>query len=264
MFEVSPQSFFQARVRGVSVGMMHAAPSVPPHRHLAACCHPQVNTGQANELLRRVEAACALREGRQDVLLDLFCGTGAIGAPRARVLTPPPWASRLFCALPCSAPLRPRPPEAASVNIAAGLCLASRAKELHGWEISPDAVRDARANAERNGVGNASFHCGDLKTAAAALGRRVPDPDVIVVDPARAGMAPALVGFLRRTRARRLVYVSCNPATMARDAKLLCAEAAAEGMAPFVLESVEPVDMFPQTAHIEAVAVFAREQLLGR
>lgn len=72
-------------------------------------------------------------------------------------------------------------------------------------------------------MGNATFHCGDLKGAAAALGRRVPDPDVIVVDPARAGMAPALVGFLRGTRARRLVYVSCNPPTQARDLRLLCA-----------------------------------------
>lgn len=119
-------------------------------------------------------------------------------------------------------------------------------------------------------MGNATFHCGDLKGAAAALGRRVPDPDVIVVDPARAGMAPALVGFLRGTRARRLVYVSCNPPTQARDLRLLCAPvgggeggeggaAGAAGGVPFRLERVTPVDMFPQTSHIEAVAVLTRD-----
>lgn len=141
-------------------------------------------------------------------------------------------------------------------TLPAGLCLAAKAKELHGWDIVPEAVRDARANAERNGVANAMFHLGDLKSAAGAIGKKVPSPDVIVVDPARAGMAPALVGFLRASGARRLVYVSCNPPTQARDLKLLCAEGGVG--VPYRLLRVTPVDMFPQTSHIEAVAVLTR------
>ncbi|KAK3272100.1 hypothetical protein CYMTET_19586 [Cymbomonas tetramitiformis] len=141
-----------------------------------------------------------------------------------------------------------------------GLSVAHRSREVHGVELVADAVRDARVNAERNGLSNCHFHQGDLGKLAADLGSIVPQPDVCIVDPARAGLPRALTRFLSKTLPPRLVYVSCNPATQARDIRDLC-----EGMVDrktrkrrggkYQLMSVVPVDMFPHTAHVETVAV---------
>mmetsp|Transcript_11663 Transcript_11663/g.15851 ORF Transcript_11663/g.15851 Transcript_11663/m.15851 type:complete len:109 (-) Transcript_11663:25-351(-) len=100
---------------------------------------------------------------------------------------------------------------------------------------------------------------------ASTLGSLSPRPDVVIVDPARAGLDPSLVAFLRKTAApRRIVYVSCNPTTQARDLRALCndeTEDIASSGAKYTLVSVTPVDMFPQTTHVETVAVLDRNEM---
>lgn len=133
------------------------------------------------------------------------------------------------------------------------LLFARHAREAVGVESVPDAVRHARLNAKRNGIGNARFVEGESRPIlrAWARGERpdAPRPDVVVVDPPRAGLHPRVVARSAELRPRRLVYVSCNPATLARDA----ADFAGHG---YALTSVEPFDMFPHTPHIECVARF--------
>ncbi len=129
------------------------------------------------------------------------------------------------------------------------LFLAARAGRVVGVERDPDAVRCARRNAERLGVRNADFSCGD---AAAALRGEAPlvrpDVDVVVLDPPRIGMGPGTAEGLARLRPKRIVYVSCDPATQARDIRCLT------GMG-FALRSLQPLDMFPQTSHVEIVGL---------
>ncbi|WP_309119082.1 23S rRNA (uracil(1939)-C(5))-methyltransferase RlmD [Paenibacillus sp.] len=132
------------------------------------------------------------------------------------------------------------------------LWLARAAGEVRGIEAVPEAVEDARRNAAANGVDNASFHVGlseELLPRWAESGFR---PDVVVVDPPRSGCDRRLLDALRRVRPKRIVYVSCNPSTLAKDAAALLAGGA------YRLASVEPVDMFPHTAHVECVVAFDR------
>jgi tRNA/tmRNA/rRNA uracil-C5-methylase (TrmA/RlmC/RlmD family) len=131
------------------------------------------------------------------------------------------------------------------------LWLADAAKEVRGIEAVPDAVEDARRNARRNEIANASFHQGlaeELLPQWAAAGFK---PDVVVVDPPRSGCDRRLLDALTRTKPSRLVYVSCNPATLAKDVKVLL-----DG--GFRLSSVQPVDMFPHTSHVESVVLMVR------
>lgn len=126
------------------------------------------------------------------------------------------------------------------------LWLASAAKEVRGIEAVPEAIEDARRNARRNGVGNASFHVGlaeELLPAWTAAGAAF---DAVVVDPPRVGCDRRLLDALVRAKPKRIVYVSCNPATLAKDAKALL-----DG--GYRLASVQPVDLFPHTAHVECV-----------
>jgi len=134
---------------------------------------------------------------------------------------------------------------------AIALLLARRAARVDGVELVPEAVESARRNAELNGLaGRVAFHCGDALELLKAS--RLPRPDAVVVDPPRAGLHPGVVARLLELAPRRLVYVSCNPATQARDAALL----ARGGYRPLRLS---PVDMFPHTAHVETVASFLKE-----
>jgi len=128
------------------------------------------------------------------------------------------------------------------------LLLARQAKHVIGIEVVADAVENARENAKRLGVENAEFILGDLKDLfhPDKEGPDLPIPDVVVVDPPRAGLHPRVVKELLRLAPRRIVYVSCNPATLARDLELFCQER-------FDLDGVQPVDMFPHTTHIETV-----------
>ena len=143
----------------------------------------------------------------EQTLYDLYCGTGSIG---------------IFCS--------------------------RGAKKVVGIEAVEDAVKDARVNAEMNDVRHYEPFVGDvLKVCDDAFMQRHGRPDVVITDPPRAGMHEGLVQQLLKMRAPRIVYVSCNPATQARDLKLL-SEA-------YDVKSVQPVDMFPQTHHVECVAM---------
>ncbi|KXZ44570.1 hypothetical protein GPECTOR_65g188 [Gonium pectorale] len=205
----------------------------------------KTNTAQAAVLYDIVRRAAGLRPGRTDALLDLYCGTGAIG-----------------------------------------LALAAECREVVGVEVAEAAASDARRNASLNGIANATFLCADVDqltrldellqqhepfpsaapsaagggagdggsaAAAAAAGGRFA-PDVVVVDPARGGLSAAAAAFLAGCGARRVVYVSCNVATQARDLDRLVNGPGAA----FRLAGVTPVDMFPHTDHVETVAVLER------
>lgn len=128
-----------------------------------------------------------------------------------------------------------------------GLFLSEAAREVVGIEMAESSVADARRNAEMNGVANCRFLAGDMKDVLPAAGV---SPDVVVVDPPRAGLHKDVVPQLLDLRPRRIVYVSCNPTTLARDLALM-AEA-------YDVAEVQPVDLFPHTYHIESVARLER------
>jgi len=125
--------------------------------------------------------------------------------------------------------------------------LAQEAREMIGMEVVESAVADARRNCRRNGIDNCRFVAGDIRQTLPALGVR---PDVMIIDPPRAGMHADVLQEVMTLGPRRMVYVSCNPATLARD-MLQLKEA-------YRLIEVQPVDMFPHTFHIEAVAALER------
>jgi 23S rRNA (uracil1939-C5)-methyltransferase len=171
----------------------------------------QTNSAAAAILLEKVSDGCGL--SGSEVLWDLYCGTGtmAIGLARA-------------------------------------------AKKVIGFELSPEAVADARINAGLNGADNCEFVLGDMKAllrSPDSLVGRYGSPQVVVTDPPRAGMHPSVVESLAVLAPPRIVCVSCNPATLARDLKML--------MERYRLVRVQPVDLFPHTPHIEAVAVLERK-----
>ncbi len=132
------------------------------------------------------------------------------------------------------------------------LSLARHAGEVWGVELSEDAVAGALAGAERNDVGNARFRAGDARRVVRELLEEVGRPDLVVLDPPRAGLGRKTVERVIDAAPKRIVYVSCNPTTFAADAALLA-------QAGFALERVRPVDMFPQTPHIECVSLLARK-----
>ncbi|MDX9751666.1 MAG: 23S rRNA (uracil(1939)-C(5))-methyltransferase RlmD [Flavobacteriales bacterium] len=126
------------------------------------------------------------------------------------------------------------------------LYLASRAKHVAGVEIVPESVADARVNAELNGITNVSFTSGDMKKVMdAAFVQGHGRPDVVVTDPPRAGMDEPVVRHLLELAPPRIVYVSCNPATQARDLAILNER--------YRIDHVQPIDMFPHTYHVENV-----------
>ncbi|MBR2929618.1 MAG: 23S rRNA (uracil(1939)-C(5))-methyltransferase RlmD [Clostridia bacterium] len=153
---------------------------------------------------------------KADTVLDLYCGAGSIG-----------------------------------------LSMARDAGEVIGIEIVESAVECAKENAVANGITNASFFTGDaanterlLEAAERKIGKRI-DPDVVILDPPRAGCAPELLSFVASREPKRIVYISCNPKTLARDAELLAALG-------YKADTVYPVDMFPMTGHVESVVCLTR------
>jgi 23S rRNA (uracil1939-C5)-methyltransferase len=132
-----------------------------------------------------------------------------------------------------------------------GLSLAPRAGEVWGLEIVEAAVADAIANARRNEIDNARFFAGDTRLALRELVEQAGRPDVLVVDPPRAGLSQKVVRRVIEAAPRRIVYISCNPTTLAPNAAQLVE-------AGYALRRVVPVDMFPQTPHIECVALLER------
>ena len=133
-----------------------------------------------------------------------------------------------------------------------GLCLAGQAGSVWGVEISEEAVACAIENASLNGVRNASFFAGNVSLALEELRERAGAPDVVVVDPPRAGLAGKALRRLARLGAPRIVYVSCNPTTLSGDLKTLREDWGYE------LRRCTPLDMFPHTPHIESVSLLER------
>ncbi len=169
----------------------------------------QVNRDGA-ELLYRTAAKMAELQG-EEIMLDLYCGTGTIG-----------------------------------------LSMAKSVKGLCGIEIVESAVRCARENAERNGIHNAEFVCadaGDRDVILAAAGGKC--PDVVVMDPPRKGSTKELVDCLADLNVPKVVYISCDPDTLARDAAWFKERG-------YELGNVQPVDMFPRTGHVESVVCLTR------
>ncbi|MBV9839589.1 MAG: 23S rRNA (uracil(1939)-C(5))-methyltransferase RlmD [Solirubrobacterales bacterium] len=132
-----------------------------------------------------------------------------------------------------------------------GLLLAPRVAEVWGLELVPEAISDAIANARANEIDNAHFFAGDVRLALRELTGRAGRPDLLVVDPPRAGLSQKVVRRLIEAAPRRIVYVSCNPTTLAPNAAQLVE-------AGYRLRRLRPVDMFPQTPHIECVALLER------
>ncbi len=168
----------------------------------------QTNTAQAERLFALVEAACEL--GGDEILVDLYSGTGAIS-----------------------------------------LLLARRCRHVYGIEIAPAAVADAVRNARANGIDNCTFLAGEVRHVLPALIAQGVDAETVVADPPRAGFHPKALTALAALAPARIVYVSCNPSTLARDVGELVRRG-------YRLEWVQPVDMFPQTPHIEAIARLRR------
>lgn len=178
-FKISPQSFYQVNRKGA-------------------------------ELLYTKAAEYAALKG-DEVLLDLYCGTGTIG-----------------------------------------LSMAHKAKKLVGVEIVPKAIEDAKENAKINGVDNARFICGDAAKAAETLKSEGLTPDVIIIDPPRKGCDKSLIKTISEMNPKRVVYVSCDPATLARDLAVF-------GELGFKAQEATPVDMFPRTSHVECVTWLIRQ-----
>lgn len=169
----------------------------------------QVNRTQAEKLYSIAQSYAQLNT--DDVLLDLYCGTGTIG-----------------------------------------LSMASRVKKLIGVEVIPQAIENAKRNAKLNHINNAEFICGDATKAAKSLENRGIKPSVIIVDPPRKGCDKQLIEIISNMSPNRVVYVSCDSATMARDIKVFNEY----GYTP---QEVTPVDMFPGTAHVETVVKLVRK-----
>ena len=172
----------------------------------------QTNTEQAYHLYSVVRRFVTSENTDLPLIYDLYTGTGTIA------------------------------------NFCAGRCA-----KVVGIEYVPEAIEDAKVNSRINGITNTSFFAGDMKRVLdddfiAANGR----PDVIILDPPRAGVDEPVIGVIRRAAPKRIVYVSCNPATQARDLALLDSD--------YRVVAVQPVDMFPHTHHVENVVKLERRE----
>ena len=134
------------------------------------------------------------------------------------------------------------------------LAMAGAAGKVIGVEVIPQAVEDARDNAKRNGIENAEFFCGDAGAAALELEKNGVKPDVVVVDPPRKGLNADTIEALHRMAPRRIVYVSCDPATLARDVALLKDQG-------YTLASATAADLFPRCSHVETVVLLSKGEV---
>ena len=133
-----------------------------------------------------------------------------------------------------------------------GLYMAPQAKHVYGVEVVPSAIKDAEENATKNQLNNTTFECGKAEDVILEWKAQGIRPDVVMVDPPRKGCDETFVKTLLKLNPKRIVYISCNPSTQQRDAQLLSDN--------YHLVEITPVDMFPQTTHIETVALFERKE----
>ena len=132
-----------------------------------------------------------------------------------------------------------------------GMHVANDSKKVFGIESVVDSVEDAQRNAKRNNIRNIEFLKGDCEKMLPVLVNSDIRPDVIILDPPRKGSTTKLLDAISKTDCKKIVYVSCNPATLARDAKQLVDKG-------YIIEQIQPVDMFPHTYHVETVALMSR------
>ena len=128
--------------------------------------------------------------------------------------------------------------------------MVGKAKKLLGIEIIPQAIENARENALKNGIKNAEFICSDASSAAKRLTAEKANPDVIVIDPPRKGCDNTVIDAVCTMSPKRVVYVSCDPETLARDLSVFSQKG-------YVVGEVTPVDMFPRTQHVETVVLMS-------
>ena len=190
-------------------------------------------------------------------LTDVLCGSEFELSPQAFYQINPPQAERLYeLAVDYALP----EPGGTVLDLYCGagtisLALARRAGRVIGAEIVPEAVENARRNAACNGIGNAEFICADAGDAARLLSERGIRPDAIVVDPPRKGMSEEALRQVAKMQPKRIAYVSCDPATLARDLKRLTELG-------YVPQKAVAVDMFPKTAHVETVVLLTERPLV--
>lgn len=132
-----------------------------------------------------------------------------------------------------------------------GLCIAHKAKRIIGVEIIPQAIENAKINANINNIDNAEFFCGDAFDLALSLENRGISPDVVILDPPRKGCQKELFDVISRMSPHRIVYVSCDSATLARDLAVLHTKG-------YITREITPVDMFPRTPHVECVVLLTK------
>lgn len=181
--------------------------------HISPLSFYQVNPRAAKLLYEKARQYAELK--KDEILLDLYCGTGTIG-----------------------------------------LIMAKDAGRVIGAEIIEQAVADAKENAKLNGIENADFICVDAEEAAKTLFEKEIKPDVVVLDPPRKGCSPQVLSTVSKMQPRRIVYVSCDPATLARDLKIFASLG-------YNTKKVTAVDMFPRTAHVETVCQLVLEKPVG-
>ncbi len=170
----------------------------------------QVNTAQAEKLFAEAKRLAAPK--KDELLLDLYCGAGAIG-----------------------------------------LSMADTVGKVIGVEVVPQAIEDAKANAKRAGISNAEFFAGDAGEIAAKFAAEGRKPDIIVLDPPRKGCDTLTLDACLEMAPSRIVMISCNPSTAARDAAYLCENG-------FTLDVLRPADFFPRTKHVECVVLMSRKK----
>jgi len=190
----------------------------------------------------------------KDCITDTLCGFDFEISPQAFYQINPPQAEKLYnkaMEYAFSSPAK----LAFDLYCGAGtisLCLARHAEKVIGAEIVPEAVINAEKNALSNNVSNAEFICADAGEAASMLAERGLKPDVVVVDPPRKGMDENAIKAVSSMKPHKIVYVSCNPSTLARDIMRF-------NKNNYILKEVTAVDMFPRTSHVETVALLIRE-----
>jgi 23S rRNA (uracil1939-C5)-methyltransferase len=190
----------------------------------------------------------------EDAIEELLCGLRFRVRPNAFLQTNTAMAERLYALAAEFAALTGRETvyDLYCGIGTIGLVLAGRALTVWGVDVSEESVACALENADLNGITNAAFYAGNVGQSLEELHERAGDPDVAVVDPPRAGLAGKALRRIGRLGAPRLVYVSCNPTTLASDAKVLTEEFG------YRLGRARPVDMFPHTPHVETVALLVR------
>ena len=191
----------------------------------------------------------------EPMLEDRLCGHSFLLSPEAFYQVNHAQAERLYM---CALEFAELTGEETVVDLYCGagtitLALAEKAKQVIGVEIVPEAVENATLNAARNGMDNVEFLCADAGQAARQLAQRGVAPDVLVVDPPRKGLDETARDAILKMLPPRIVYVSCDPATLARDVAELCG-------AGYVLERAQAFDLFPRTNHVETVVLLSHKK----